>query len=379
MVDLLSGGVVDHRDAPLFTIIVRITDSERIDYVRDSIIDEIDRLKIELVDSSVLADTKSHMRYTFAMGLDNPSSIAEMMGHYLQLTESPETVNRVYQLYNSVSPKRYSTSCHHLFLRDESNDNCASTGRAIMLEQIQRRTFVFLVCLVVFSCGPSERLEHNSSTDKGSDSSFVWKPVELFVPGDPLINFHIAFRTGAIDDPVRKDGLNALTALMVVRGGTQTISYEEITKMLYSWSASITVQSDKEMTTIVGHVHRDYLEPFYEILRDLIISPGFNESDFQRNKDFLTNAIVSTLRGNNDEELGKQALNTLMYQGHSYGVPEIGTEMGLGAITLDDVRAFYGRQYTRDNLLVGIAGGYPSGFGDRVALDIGGPNGITGW
>ena len=105
VVDLLSGGVVDHRDAPLFTIIARITDSERIDYVRDSIIEEIERLKIELIDSSVLADTKSHMRYTFAMGLDNPSNIAEMMGHYLQLTEDPETVNRVYQLYDSVSPK----------------------------------------------------------------------------------------------------------------------------------------------------------------------------------------------------------------------------------------------------------------------------------
>ena len=245
-----------------------------------------------------------------------------------------------------------------------------------MLEQIQLRAFIFLVCLVAFSCSSSERLENNSSADKGSDSYFILEPIELFIPGDPLINFHIAFRTGAIDDPVQKDGLNALTALMVARGGTKTISYEEITGMLYSWSASITVQSDKEMTTLIGHVHRDHLEPFYGILRDLIISPGFNESDFKRNKDFLTNAVVSTLRGNNDEELGKQALNTLMYQGHPYGVPEIGTEMGLGAITLDDVRAFYGRQYTRDNLLVGIAGGYPSGFGDRVASDIGGPNGL---
>ena len=104
VVDLLSGGAVDHRDAPLFTIIARITDPTRVDYVRDAIIAEIDRMKADPVDDTVLADTKSHMRYGFAMGLDNPASIAETLGHYLQLTEDPETVNRVYRLYDAVSP-----------------------------------------------------------------------------------------------------------------------------------------------------------------------------------------------------------------------------------------------------------------------------------
>ena len=105
VVDVLSGGAVDHRDAPLFTIIARITDPSRIDYVRNAIITEIDRLKVEPVDEQVLADTKSHMRYGFAMGLNNPASIAETMAHYLQLTEDPETVNRVYRLYDAVSPE----------------------------------------------------------------------------------------------------------------------------------------------------------------------------------------------------------------------------------------------------------------------------------
>ncbi len=60
-------------------------------------------MKVEPVAEDVLAATKSHMRYAFSMGLDNPASIAETMGHYLQLTEDPETVNRVYRLYDSVT------------------------------------------------------------------------------------------------------------------------------------------------------------------------------------------------------------------------------------------------------------------------------------
>ena len=104
VVDVLQGGALDGRDAPLFSIIARITDPARVDDVRDAIIDEIERLKTEPVDAVVLDATKSHMRYGFAMGLNNPGQIAQTLGHYLQLTEDPETVNRVYELYDTVSP-----------------------------------------------------------------------------------------------------------------------------------------------------------------------------------------------------------------------------------------------------------------------------------
>ena len=48
----------------------------------------------------------------------------------------------------------------------------------------------------------------------------------------------------------------------------------------------------------------------------------------------------------------------------------MGTERGLSAITLDDVRAFHAARYTRDNLVVGVSGGYPDGFLDRIEIDL---------
>ena len=186
----------------------------------------------------------------------------------------------------------------------------------------------------------------------------------------PLVTIRIAFQTGSIDDPPGKNGLNALTALMLGRGGTETLTFEELAAQLYPWSASIRAQADKEVTTVIGEVHRDHLEPFYEILRALVISPRFDPADFERNRDFLTNTIVSSLRGNDDEELGKAALNVLMYAGHPYGSPNVGTERGLAAVTLDDVRAFHAARYTRGNFLLGVTGGYPAGFVARVEQDL---------
>ena len=104
VVEFVSGGCGDHRDPPLFTIITRIKDEKDIDSVREEISAAIEEAKTTAVSEERLAEIKSHMKYTFAMGLDTPGSIARTMAHYLQMTADYETVNRVYNLYDRVTP-----------------------------------------------------------------------------------------------------------------------------------------------------------------------------------------------------------------------------------------------------------------------------------
>ena len=223
------------------------------------------------------------------------------------------------------------------------------------------RCFLLGVCVIVAS---------SLGCSTGSERVETSPTVALPVSNSPLVTLRIGFRVGSIHEPEAQKGLTALTALMMGRGGTASMSYEELTESLYPWSASINAQFDKEMTVLVGEVHRDHLDPFVTILRDLIVTPGFDEADFARNREFLTNSVVSPLRGNDDEELGKETLNALLYAEHPYGVPVNGTEDGLAAIELDDVRAFHAAHYTKGNVIVGVAGGYPDGFVERGELEI---------
>jgi zinc protease len=226
------------------------------------------------------------------------------------------------------------------------------------MRRLATRGLAMSACALVMSCGGGDAPPTSTAG------------VGLQAPNSPLITVRVMVDAGSVDDPAGLNGLNALTAMMIGQGGTRERSYEQLTTALYPWAASISAQYDKEVTTIVGEVHRDHLEPFYEMFRDLIIAPRLDAADFERNRDYLTNAIVSTLRGNDDEELGKQALNALLYAGHPYEATEMGTERGLSAITLDDVRAFHAARYTRDNLVVGVSGGYPDGFLDRIETDL---------
>jgi zinc protease len=197
------------------------------------------------------------------------------------------------------------------------------------------------------------------------------KFTKIPMSNSPLIAFRIILRAGSIHDPKGKEGLNCLTANLIAQGGTKELTYSQVVDKLYPWAANIDVQTDQEITTFVGNVHRDHLDGFYTLFSQLLLEPRFDQADFQRVKDDLLNYLQNTLRSVNDEQLGKQTLNAVIFAGHPYGRPEVGTVQGLTAITLEDVKQYYKDTYTRANLWIGIAGGYPESLTDKMAKDFG--------
>lgn len=190
--------------------------------------------------------------------------------------------------------------------------------------------------------------------------------VEIASPESPLVAVRLLFNAGSIHDPAGKEGLAALTALMVGEAGTQQREYSELVDLLYPMAASIDVNTDREVTTISGQIHREKLDDYAALLEEVVLEPGFRENDFTRNRDQLKTYLTSTLRATNDELLGLEALQQVLFEGHPYGHAPEGTVTGLDAITLDDVKSFYAENYSQANLMLGVAGGYPEGFVDDL-------------
>ena len=193
------------------------------------------------------------------------------------------------------------------------------------------------------------------------------RTVFLPSPSSPLCAIRLFFQVGSVDDPTGKQGLAALTSEMIGHGGSKSRSYAELLDALYPLAAQIRVDDDKESVVFSGMVHKDNLEKFADLLAEQILAPRFAEDDFTRNRQDQLDYVTKTLRGNADEELGKQAMATVLFKGHPYGYPTVGTVSGLGALTLDDVKKFHATHYTRDRLIVGVAGGYPAGFAEAFA------------
>ena len=102
-VRVISGGAFDSRDPNLFTIQVSLVDKADMAYVKAEIEQALAKVQSEGVDEEQLQSTKSFLKYNFAMQMDTPDAIAGSLSHYIQLTGDPESVNRLYALYDQVS------------------------------------------------------------------------------------------------------------------------------------------------------------------------------------------------------------------------------------------------------------------------------------
>ena len=220
---------------------------------------------------------------------------------------------------------------------------------------------VFITALIlflsIFGCAGSGKGEASQGT------------IALSEPGSPFVAFNIWVKAGSQNDPRGKEGLAALTANLLSEGSTLQDSYQQILSKLYPMAGSYSFNVDKEMTTFTGRIHRDNLEAYYTLFRNAVLSPAFKEEDFKRVKTQTVNYVKQARRFSNDEELSKELLYWQIFKGTPYGHPEEGYVASVESITLDDVKAFHSKYYTRDNVVVGVAGGYAGNFAARVRDD----------
>ncbi|MDQ3262770.1 MAG: insulinase family protein [Myxococcota bacterium] len=190
--------------------------------------------------------------------------------------------------------------------------------------------------------------------------------VRLPVPNKPIVSLRLVFRAGSVDDPAGKEGLTSLTGSVLEEGGTQKLTSAQLLQALYPIAGDLSVSTDKELTVFAGRIHRDNLDAFLEIFTDVLLHPRLDAKEFERLRQDHLNAVKNGLRNEDDERLGKAALDAVLYAGHPYRHYPVGTVAGLEAITLEDVRAQWQRVFTQDRLIVGLAGAVDEALEQQV-------------
>ncbi|HWP94880.1 MAG TPA: pitrilysin family protein [Gammaproteobacteria bacterium] len=340
------------KDPYLLTVGARLNRAEDARYVTDAILATFARARTEAVPEKKLADIKANLKYGFIGRLDNSEAVGATLASFAHFERAPiATINTLARTYELLTPDD---------LRHYANIYFTDARRVVT-------TLASAPALAGMDALPSvDELATSAAARPPAGIAFT----ELRSTS-PLVDVAFLFNVGAAWDPPGKKGLAALTAAMVAEGGSRERTIRELTDARYPMAAGFSWQIDKEMTRFAGTVHRDNLDAWYRLAAEQLLSPGWREEDFKRLKTQLINAIRTNLRGNNDEELGKEVLYSFIYgPQHPYGSYSLGALEDLAAITLEDVKAFYATHYTPASLTVGLAGGYDDAFKARVATDM---------
>ena len=126
----LYAGFPDRRDPSLLTIGAVLKKEEDLPAVEQAIWRELERLKTELVSADLLADIKSNLKYSLANGLDTSDGVAGTLFFYISLTADPGSVNRLFDLYDRVTPADIRDMAVKYFTQPNSTTVTLTGGQA---------------------------------------------------------------------------------------------------------------------------------------------------------------------------------------------------------------------------------------------------------
>ncbi len=354
-VDRLMFDTGENYDPSLVGVFARLKNINDAVYVRDEIMKTFAALKAKPIAAERVAEAKSNLRYSFLRTLDNTDAIARTIALYSIFDRSYDTLNQFYRELGEVTPAAIQQTAQTSFT--DANLVVTTLSHEAMPEQMR--------VIPSRKDGEGSPAQESGASLASLGMTFITQKSVL-----PNVMTKLLFTVGSADDPKGKEGLAALSAAMIAGGGSRQMRIDEINKALYPIAGSFNRQVDKEMTTFTGVVHRDNWKRLVDVALPQLLTPGFREEDFNRLKDLQLNLLKQDLRNNNEEELGKEELQNVLYAGTPYGHTVLGTVAGINSITLDDVKRFVVENYTRANLVVGLSGDYPAELEKRLKSDL---------
>lgn len=170
----------------------------------------------------------------------------------------------------------------------------------------------------------------------------------------PLIAMDFAFDgAGSVQDPVGKEGVADLLSTMLDEGAGDLDS-AAFQARLADLNVRLSFDAGRdafhgELTTL-----SENRDAAFDLLRLALSAPRFDAEPIARMR---TQAISSLRRSERDpDSIAGRLWAATAFPDHPYGRPASGTEATVAALSRDDLAAFYGRSFAKDNLVIGVVG-----------------------
>jgi predicted Zn-dependent peptidase len=169
----------------------------------------------------------------------------------------------------------------------------------------------------------------------------------------PTVTLALVVDGGTARDPADQPGLAGLAADMIDEGagGRDAIGLAEAFARVGSASA---IDVGPEITTIGSTALSRHLPVVMGLVADIAVRPHFEVPDLERVRDLRRNRLVQ-LR-TSPGPVADRAFLGAVFGRHPYGHGALGTTASLGAMTIDEVRAFHEKTFRPSSSTLIVAG-----------------------
>jgi zinc protease len=160
----------------------------------------------------------------------------------------------------------------------------------------------------------------------------------------PLVNFSIVLEGGHLLDDLTKNGVaNLMTDIMME--GTANKTPEELEEEIDLLGANINMYTSNESIVIRGNTLKRNFEKTMDLVQEILLEPRWDEEEFDRIKTSTINGIKRNEA--NPNVIARNVYNKVLYgENHPFAHPVSGTIESVEAITIQDLKDFYERNFS---------------------------------
>ena len=154
----------------------------------------------------------------------------------------------------------------------------------------------------------------------------------------PMVQFGLEIRGGMLVEAPGRTGVANLLAETMMEGTAQRTP-EELEEAIDLLGASLSVSAGSTGFSISGSVMARNYDETMALVEEILLEPRFDSDRFE----LARQRVLSNIRQSdaNPSFVASQAFDRLLYGDHTLAESSVGTLDGVGALTLDDLRAYH--------------------------------------
>lgn len=174
-------------------------------------------------------------------------------------------------------------------------------------------------------------------------------------PTLPLVNISVTVRTGSYLEPEGKEGLAAFTGAQIRRGGTKSLSAEELDEKLDFLAAQAGTSIGDTAGSATLNCLADNLDQSLAVFVEMLRFPRFQEDRLALAKE----QTLQEMKKRNDDtgDIERYEWNALL-SGEKHYSNRWSTEASVTSITRDDMAAFHRKYFQPAGMIVAVAGSF---------------------
>ena len=377
--------------AGTFTIRVRANDGVDLDSVRVVLNDALAKFDKEGFDVKDLDRIKAGLETEFYNGISSVLGKAFQLASYNEFAGSPDFVEKDIANIKAVTKedvmrvfKKYVLDKNHIVTNfvPQGGEGLSMEG-AIKADIAEEEITAYQPNEIVEDEGEGTIVKTPTSFDRTIEPEFGEAP--LVVPPTiwtetlangmglygveahelPLVNFSLRIQGGHYLDDITKVGVaNLMTDIMME--GTATKTPEELEDAIGQLGATINMNTSDEFIQISGNSLARNYKATMDLVTEILLEPRWDEEEFSR----IKNQTINTIQQNeaNPNAIASAVMNKMLYgPDHIMSQSSFGSKEIVETITIDDLKAFYARNFAPNITNYHIAGSVTQAEA-RVAL-----------